>query len=84
MKKLNKFFLVLFLLTVYTFSTSAQQSGKTVTKAAGPEYKRSPFYQSLWGHNYRREWITPVSFPVLMLDTAYGGLTPEKEGGGHR
>ncbi|MEO6454657.1 MAG: hypothetical protein ABIN97_11310, partial [Ginsengibacter sp.] len=76
----NKFFLSL-LLTLYTICTSAQQS---VIKAAGAEYNRSSAYQSLWGNNYRREWTTPVSFPVLMLDTAYGGLTPYKEGGGHQ
>jgi hypothetical protein len=77
----NKFFLLLLLFVAYGNSILAQQS---VVKPAGPEYKRSPFYQSLWGHNYRKEWTTPVTFPVLMLDTAYGGLMPYKEGGGHQ
>lgn len=80
MQNLNKFLLIPFF-TVNAFFSSAQQS---VIKAAGPEYNKPPFYQSLWGHNYRREWITPVPFRVLMLDTAFGGLTPYKEGGGHQ
>ncbi|MEP6595574.1 MAG: BamA/TamA family outer membrane protein [Ginsengibacter sp.] len=65
---------------------SAQQpdTAKTIIRSAGTEYLRSPFYQSLWGHNYRQEWATPVSFPILMLDTAFGGLVPYKEGGGHQ
>src|SRR5687768_6258668 len=82
MKKsvITKVFFAL-LVTVFAKYTSAQQS---VIKAAGPEYKRSPFYQSLWRHNYRREWATPISYPVFMLDTAYGGLVPYKEGGGNQ
>ena len=62
----------------------ATYAQSTVTMPAGAEYKRSPFYQSLWGHNYRKEWTTPLAFPVFMLDTAFGGLTPVKEGGGHQ
>ncbi|MEO6327453.1 MAG: hypothetical protein ABIO55_00900, partial [Ginsengibacter sp.] len=81
---MNKIFLGLLLLTAIGISASAQQESKTIIKAAGPEYERSPFYQSLWGHNYRNEWITPIAFPIFMLDTAYGGLTPYKEGGGHQ
>ena len=67
--------------------TSAQQpdtSGKTIIRAAGSEYLKSANYQSLWGHNYRIEWATPVSFPILKLDNAFGGLKPLKEGGGHQ
>ncbi|MDQ6755939.1 MAG: outer membrane protein assembly factor [Bacteroidota bacterium] len=52
--------------------------------AAGPEYKRSSFYQWLWGKNYRKEWTTPVVFPVVMLDTLQGGITAFKKGGGHQ
>ncbi len=81
MNKISKYLFLINLIIAWSEPTIAQQ---TITKAAGPEYKRSPLYQSLWGHNYRREWTTPVSFPVLMLDTAFGGLTPYKEGGGHQ
>ncbi|MEP6617609.1 MAG: BamA/TamA family outer membrane protein, partial [Ginsengibacter sp.] len=51
---------------------------------AGAEYKRSSFYQSLWGKNYRREWTKPVKFPYLELNDINGGLTVKKEGGGHQ
>ena len=54
------------------------------TMAAGPEYKKSAFYQWLWGKNNRKEWITPVKFPILDLNTAHGGLVPDEEGGGHQ
>ena len=32
--------------------------------------------------NYRDEWTTPITVPVLNLATLHGGLTPTKEGGG--
>src|SRR5436190_4460248 len=51
--------------------------------AAGPEYKRPVSYQRWWGHNRRREWITPVRAPVLWLDSIYGGLKPYRTGGGN-
>jgi hypothetical protein len=51
--------------------------------AAGPEYKRPVSYQWWWGHNRRREWITPVRVPILWLDSIYGGLKPYKTGGGN-
>ena len=58
--------------------------GKTIKVAAGPEYKRSSFYQWLWGTNYRKEWTTPVTFPVTKMDTLRGGIIKYKVGGGHQ
>jgi hypothetical protein len=57
---------------------------RAYTVIAGAEYKRSGVHQALWGKDYRREWTTPVTFPVLNLDSAFGGLTPIKEGGGRQ
>jgi hypothetical protein len=54
-----------------------------VTRPAGKQYKASPGKMFWWGKHYRREWATEVRFPVLNLDTAKGGLTPSKMGGGH-
>jgi hypothetical protein len=54
------------------------------TAIAGQEYKTSQWHKWLWGEDYREEWSTPVTFPVLNLDSAYGGLTPLKEGGGRQ
>ncbi len=55
-----------------------------VTRAAGLQYKASGWKKLWWGEHYRREWVTPVTFPVLHISTAYGGLTPLKLGGGHQ
>ncbi|AEW00018.1 hypothetical protein A4D02_29225 [Niastella koreensis] len=55
-----------------------------VTLPAGKQYVASPGKMFWWGRHYRREWATEVRFPVLNLDTAKGGLTPQKVGGGHQ
>jgi hypothetical protein len=70
-----------FLLIIITFSAKAQSD---TTMPAGMHYKRSSFYQSLWGSNFRKEWTISVKYKILMLDTAYGGLKVTKEGGGHQ
>src|SRR5689334_2186655 len=78
------------LIGVMTASTAISQTdslpvqGNTIKVAAGPEYKRSSFYQWLWGSNYRKEWTTPVTFPVAKLDTLRGGIVKYKIGGGHQ
>ncbi|RIY10083.1 hypothetical protein D0T11_10925 [Hymenobacter rubripertinctus] len=55
----------------------------TVTTAVNPAYAdRSRFHKFLFGDHYRKEWATPVKFPVLDLGTEKGGLTPYKIGGG--
>jgi hypothetical protein len=61
---------------------SSQASVRTVV--AGAEYKVSNWKQFWWGANYRQEWATPVTVPVLNLDSAYGGLTPVELGGGRQ
>lgn len=55
----------------------------TVTVAVNPRYAdRGKFHKFLFGEHYRKEWATPVAFPVLDLATEKGGLTPYKVGGG--
>ncbi|HEX2606746.1 MAG TPA: hypothetical protein VHK91_05180 [Flavisolibacter sp.] len=54
------------------------------TVIAGKEYKRSFLHDKMWGEDYRKEWYTPVTIPVLDMDTTFGGLTPVKEGGGRQ
>ncbi|HMJ47413.1 MAG TPA: hypothetical protein VK498_08785, partial [Ferruginibacter sp.] len=56
----------------------------TITKPASTKYKRSGAYQKLWGHHYRKEWETPVSFKIAQLDTLAGGLVPYEAGGGRQ
>ena len=55
-----------------------------VTMAAGEQYKASAWKSLWWGSHYRKEWTTPVQFPVLDLATSHGGLRPLKAGGGHQ
>ena len=52
------------------------------TVVAGAEYERSSFYQWLWSKNYRREWTTPVTFPVTNFDSLRSGIVKFKVGGG--
>src|SRR4029078_10793530 len=54
------------------------------TVIAGQEYKSSKWHEWLWGEDYRPEWTPPVTIPVLNMDSAFGGLTPIKEGGGRQ
>lgn len=54
------------------------------TVVAGPQYETRPFHQWLWGSHYRKEWNTPVTVKVLMLDTVAGGLVAYEEGGGRQ
>jgi hypothetical protein len=86
MKNIYKFSTFLLLLfcnqTLPAQNKSDSNTYKTV--AAGPEYKRSALYQALWGKNYRKEWITPVTFPITKFDTLRGGLVIYKVGGGHQ
>ena len=90
MKFLQKLFFLL-LLTFLTAKISFAQTNNSIdsTKkfkimSAGPQYKRSGWHNFFWGKNYRREWSTPVSLPVFILNNKEGGLTPVKEGGGHQ
>ena len=86
MKPLHTIFAFTFfyLLSLTAFAQNYSDSNRYKTMAAGPEYKRSGLYQALWGKNYRREWITPVTFPITMLDTLGGGIVKYKIGGGHQ
>lgn len=48
----------------------------------GGDYKAGAIKKLFFGSLYRDAWSTPLSIPTLDLDTAFGGLTPLKEGGG--
>ncbi|WP_449399075.1 hypothetical protein [Chryseobacterium wanjuense] len=48
------------------------------------ELKHSKLYTSLWGHHYRKDYITPVKVKTALLDTLYGGLEVLRKGGGHQ
>ena len=74
----------LFIIAYQSGIAQNTDSSRFRTMAAGPEYDRSSFYQWLWGKNYRKEWTTPVTFPVTRLDTLRGGIVKFKIGGGHQ
>jgi Haemolysin secretion/activation protein ShlB/FhaC/HecB len=89
MKKRYPFYVFIFFFILCSNAGSSQTNPRADTAkfkflAAGPEYKRSSFYQWLWGRNYRKEWITPVKFPILILDKIKGGLIVKSAGGGHQ
>ena len=81
-----KIFAVVLFFSITPRCTAQNNSDTTRYKriAAGPEYKRASFYQWLWGTNYRKEWTTPIEFPVTFLDTLKGGIKEFKEGGSHQ
>ncbi|MFZ9387537.1 MAG: ShlB/FhaC/HecB family hemolysin secretion/activation protein [Chitinophagaceae bacterium] len=73
---------LLSLLSVLTCITGTEaQPGETAT-APGGKFVNTRSRQSWMGKNYRTEWNTPITVPVLNLSTEYGGLTPVKRGGG--
>ena len=80
------FFLATLFLTAHGQQTVVVDSSQPFVRKvmAGAEYKAGNWKQFLWGANYRREWTTPVTVPVLNLDSAYGGLTPVELGGGRQ
>lgn len=57
-------------------------TGNKITMAAGSRFSASGWKQFWWGRHWRKEWLIPVEFPVIDLDTTASGLTPKKEGGG--
>jgi len=57
--------------------------GSTVV-IPGKEYKRSGWHNIFWGKHYRQEWNTAFRVENFYLDTAAGGLTAFKEGGGRQ
>lgn len=54
----------------------------SVTLAAAPYFKAGPFKRMLFGKNYREEWTTPVTVPVISISELSGGLQPTRRGGG--
>src|SRR5258705_10621130 len=87
-------FLIVICVNSYGQRTSADDSGSQtrpmakdflpVTRPAGKQYSVSGWKTLWWGKHYRKEWATPVQFPVLKISAIDGGLEPIKVGGGHQ
>ena len=73
----------IFIFSISFLNIQAQDS-LPVTMPAGKQYKANGWKTFWWGKHYRQEWVTPVAFPVLHLDTLEGGAVPLKAGGGHQ
>ncbi|MBO9572161.1 MAG: hypothetical protein J7497_08130, partial [Chitinophagaceae bacterium] len=69
--------LILFLIT---FRLTAQDSIKLKIHPAYNEKKK--FHRKIFGENYRKEWSTEVTLPVIRISQFEGGLTPTELGGG--
>jgi hypothetical protein len=54
----------------------------SVVVIASGSFAAGGFHRWLLGDNYREEWTTPITVPVLDLRSFHGGLVPTKTGGG--
>ncbi|MGB6150436.1 MAG: hypothetical protein WBG48_00470 [Pricia sp.] len=54
----------------------------SVTVAANTLYEASFLKEIMQGVQYRKAWATPVTVPVVFLDTLKGGLAVIEQGGG--
>ena len=54
----------------------------SVVVIPGEIYGAGSLHRWLLGDNYRDEWTTPITVPVLDLRSFHGGLVPTKTGGG--
>ena len=62
----------------------ADTSTVYVRMPVGAQFKASRWKEFWWGTHWRKEWLEPVQFLKFDIDTALGGLTPTKTGGGHQ
>jgi hypothetical protein len=54
----------------------------SMTVAGNSAFKNNGSKRFWMGSNYRAEWKTPITVPVINMSTEKGGLTPVKRGGG--
>ncbi len=73
--------LVIFLLFITPTKSNAQVNKDSAT-AAGSHFNDRKSRHFWMGANYRKEWNTPITVPVLNMANEKGGLTPVKRGGG--
>ncbi len=74
-------FIQVILCLFISFSGWSQIKGDSVT-IKGSTFKMGNSSTFWMGTNYRKEWNTPITVPILHLDKEKGGLTPVKKGGG--
>ena len=83
MNCLNRLLLITALSFVFSFSTLISRAQtETMTVPANSAFKMTGGKIFWMGSNYRKEWKTPITVPVINMSTEKGGLTPVKRGGG--
>jgi hypothetical protein len=66
-------------------SILAQQGqSETTLQAAGKHYEAGWFHRFLLGSEYREVWTTPITVPVLDMDTYAGGVRAVSRTGGQQ
>ncbi|QHS56641.1 BamA/TamA family outer membrane protein [Mucilaginibacter sp. 14171R-50] len=86
---LKKLLIIIIIFPVAVLSSNAQVAApkavfrdSMVVSVHSKYDKVSGIHRWFFGKNYRKEWATPVKLPVIRISEIYGGLTPEKAGGG--
>lgn len=74
--------LALTILCYAVLAVTSLRAQDSATHIIAPHYKAGAFKKWLLGNNYRSEWTTPVTAPVLQLSTQFGGMKPVRQGGG--
>lgn len=83
MNCLNRPSLITALCFIFSFTSLVSMAQTdSMTVAGNPAFKNNGSKRFWMGSNYRAEWKTPITVPVINLSTEKGGLTPVKRGGG--
>ncbi|MBP6588982.1 MAG: BamA/TamA family outer membrane protein [Chitinophagaceae bacterium] len=77
-----RIFLLIILSALFVAPEIHAQGPAGTATAAGGKFRTNRSRAKWMGANYRKEWNTPITVPVLNLGTEHGGLTPIKRGGG--
>ncbi|HET54918.1 MAG TPA: hypothetical protein ENN33_06845 [Ignavibacteria bacterium] len=75
-------YLAVGLLTLFFSVNSLAQNESEANKTIilGEEFNVGWLHKSLFGSQWRNLWTTPISIPILDLNTFQGGLTPQFDG----
>jgi len=77
-----RYLLLIALFFSVCISNLSAQSKDSATSAGSDKFKTNSSKKFWMGANYRTEWKTPITVPVLHMATEKGGLKPVKRGGG--
>lgn len=75
-------FILCFVLAALVAGIEVSGQTKDTVIVPGGHYAAGGFHRFLFGDLWRDLWTTPITVPILDLDTYAGGLTPTQRGGG--